>query len=216
MTARLVSQKKPETISKNSPARPVQPPPIRAGAHPKTGVPGIGRHSHVYCSRRHKWGTSPHFNYTRKPVKCKETYAFFITLVQNMYFIFMISHKVSRRYPTNSTRISERMLSDPEKRVSAAPKKCFPQFLPIWGNFVESAPADGTSAAAKFSTVWKSLSAPSADGFHKAVRRSFHLAENGVRSFCGENKNRRSIRTGRFACSFRHRVCRFVLQIKPA
>lgn len=160
MTARLVSQKKPETISKNSPARPVQPPPIRAGAHPKTGVPGIGRHSHVYCSRRHKWGTSPHFNYTRKPVKCKETYAFFITLVQNMYFIFMISHKVSRRYPTNSTRISERMLSDPEKRASAAAEKRFPQFLPIWGNFVESAPADGAFCCREvFHSVEKSFCA---------------------------------------------------------
>lgn len=124
----------------------------------------------------------------------------------------MISHKISRRYPTNSTRILERMLSVPEKRASAAAEKVFSTIFAHLRKFCgKCSGGRGVPAAAKFSTVWKSLSVPSADGFHKAVRRSFHLAENGVRSFCGENKNRRSIPTGRFACSFRHRACRFFI-----
>lgn len=61
-------------------------------------------------------GRNLHSNYTLKLAKCKERYAFFSRIVQNIDFIFRIFHKKYSAFSTKSAGFLESAPADRRKR----------------------------------------------------------------------------------------------------
>ena len=120
-------------------------------------------------------GRNLHSNYTLKLAKCKETYAFFSTFTQKLYFLFMISHKNHRR---NSAKAAAR--SAPEL-TSAGAETLFHNLFPFAQPIVENTSGE---TGAPFSTVWKVHCRPVRCGFPQSCAVGFPLC--GVFRYGGE------------------------------
>lgn len=149
---------------------------IRARGHRKIKAVfphpgGFSAYMFLHC----RAGRNLHSNYTLKLAKCKETYAFFSTFTQKLYFIFMISHKNHRR---NSAKAAAR--SAPEL-TSAGAETLFHNLFPFAQPIVENTSGE---TGAPFSTVWKVHCRPVRCGFPQSCAVGFPLC--GVFRYGGE------------------------------
>lgn len=129
---------------------------IRARGHRKIKAVfphpgGFSAYMFLHC----RAGRNLHSNYTLKLAKCKERYAFFSRIVQNIDFIFRVFHKKRSAFSTKTGGFLESAPADRRKREFFA-KKRFPQVFLFGGFFVEN-----TSAVRRppkwFSTMLKTV-----------------------------------------------------------
>ena len=100
---------------------------IRARGHRKIKAVfphpgGFSAYMFLHC----RAGRNLHSNYTLKLAKCKERYAFFSRIVQNIDFIFRVFHKKRSAFSTKTGGFLESAPADRRKREFFA-KKRFPQ-----------------------------------------------------------------------------------------
>ena len=97
---------------------------------------GFSAYMFLHC----RAGRNLHSNYTLKLAKCKERYAFFSRIVQNIDFIFRVFHKKRSAFSTKTIGFLELAPADRRKREFFA-KKRFPQVFLFGGFFVENTSA---------------------------------------------------------------------------
>ena len=114
---------------------------IRARGHRKIKAVfphpgGFSAYMFLHC----RAGRNLHSNYTLKLAKCKERYAFFSRIAQNIDFIFRVFHKKRSAFSTKTGGFLESAPADRRKREFFA-KKRFPQVFLFGGFFVENTSA---------------------------------------------------------------------------
>ena len=114
---------------------------IRARGHRKIKAVfphpgGFSAYMFLHC----RAGRNLHSNYTLKLAKCKERYAFFSRIVQNIDFIFRVFHKKRSAFSTKTGGFLESAPADRRKRECFA-KKRFPHGFRVGGVFVENTSA---------------------------------------------------------------------------
>lgn len=141
---------------------------IRARGHRKIKAVfphpgGFSAYMFLHC----RAGRNLHSNYTLKLAKCKERYAFFSRIVQNIDFIFRVFHKKRSAFSTKTGGFLESAPADRRKREFFA-KKRFPLWWIFCGKHLRCHPA-------QFSTMLKTVPDCRGMPFPQSCGRSFPL-----------------------------------------
>ncbi|MFR3811606.1 MAG: hypothetical protein ACLTXT_03745 [Ruminococcus callidus] len=145
---------------------------IRARGHRKIKAVfphpgGFSAYMFLHC----RAGRNLHSNYTLKLAKCKERYAFFSRIVQNIDFIFRVFHKKS------SSKFRKAAARSAPELTSAGAETLFHNLFLLHSQLWKTLPA---KPAHRFPQCGKCIAARFGADFHKAVRLVFHFAESSA------------------------------------